>query len=1007
MAAHAARHPGAIALRQHGSEVTYGELDAAAAQLAVRLKAAGARPGTVVPVRLPRSPGLVAALLAVLRLGAAYAAIPADWPPDRLARLVRIGRASLAVDHSAAPASWPCSVVSVPTRLPLAEPGAPGGLGCPDDGAGSSGEGGASGNDPACVFFTSGSMGEPKGAVCPHRALTGLLHKPDFARYDTETVTLLAAALPWDAFALELWGALLNGGCCVLPPEGPLGPEEMSEAIRSNGVNTLWLTSSLFNTLIDIDAHCMDGVRQVLIGGERLSAPHVRRFRQAHPGVQIVNGYGPVEATVFTTTHPVRDEDVAPDSTDIPIGRPVAGAAVHVLDTDGRPVAGEEVGELYVSGRGLTLGYLASPRETALQFVPVAGGARAYRTGDLVRREPDGILRYVGRADRQVKLRGMRIEPGEIEAALRDCAGIADAAVVPRHDADGAVVSLHGWYTGEQVDPARLREALKKRLPASFVPATFAHLEALPKGDSGKTDTRILRDMAAALTEPTAAHPAEHAPSASPTPLISLVNRAMSEVLGRPLQTEDTDFLQAGGTSLAAITLAVLLSKETGRKIAAVDILKARTSSAIARQVQHAATLPEPANGATAVSAAQRGLWMTEQIYGSGIERAHLVHRLFKLDGEVDTGALVHALQDVAEAHPALRQVLAEGKATPVLCPLDARQAVALSTTRPVRHPEELLEREETWQVGLSGPTLRLTVARCGPRSGQTALAVVAHHAFIDGWSLRILFQDLRLAYRARCLEQPPRIASEQLSYANWAAAEGTDGRSSATTFWPTELRDVPDITWPLPGGGGSAGFTVHNLEIPTTLGQYARDQRVTVTSVLVSALAGALAKAVGTDDLCVAVPVAGRDDPRLERTLGLCVNPLPVRVRHANATPEDLLRTAHGALLRSMRHAMPFDEIVAAANPQRSERPALCQVSVLRHLQPDPELALPGLTVTRFPTPPSGAMYEMMLEAWPLRKGGWTAWLQTSRSAVTGGVADAVLGHLTAAFSSMAHSST
>lgn len=483
--------PDSTALRWNGEATTYRELDQAADRLAHRLAGRGVRAGDVIPVRLPRSPGLVAALLALLKIGAAYVAVPADWPAARLTKLVTTLDSPLAVDHEADPTAWPCASLPLPPVIEApdtgaAEPPAAGDWGVTD------------GEDPACVFFTSGSTGDPKGAVCPHRALTGLLRDADFARYDATTVMLQTAALPWDAFALELWGPLLNGGCCVLPNEGPLGPVELKKFIERDGVNTLFLTTSLFNTMLEVFPRAFKGLTQVMTGGERISVPHVRTFREHHPDIPLIHCYGPVEGTVFTTTHRIQDSDLEAGTLDVPIGHPVRGAEVRVLGPDGQPVPPGETGELHVLGTGLCLGYFADPRETARSFVPVAGepGLSAYRTGDRVRQGADGLLSYVGRVDRQVKLRGVRIEPGEVEAEMREHPGVSESAVVPMRDASGRVVALHGWFTGSDTHAAGLTAHLAGRLPSAWVPSTFGHLEAFPRGHSGKTDMRALEARA-------------------------------------------------------------------------------------------------------------------------------------------------------------------------------------------------------------------------------------------------------------------------------------------------------------------------------------------------------------------------------------------------------------------------------------------------------------------------------------------------------------------------------
>lgn len=975
---HTIDRPRARALRWQGTTTSYEELYAASGRLVVRLRAAGVGPGDVVVVRMPRSPGMVAALLAVLRCGGAYVAVPIEWPTDRVARLCRQCACTVVVDAEPDAAHWPSRVVGAAVSLeqPVSWPAAEV----------------ADTADPemACVFFTSGSTGEPKGACCPHAAITGLLHNAEFVQLGPSTATLQAAALPWDAFALELWGALVNGGCCVLGPAGPLSPSDLRTAVRRDGVNTVFLTSSLFNTLLDVDPTCFAAIDTLLTGGERLSVPHVRRFMELYPGTALINAYGPVEATIFTTTHRIRDVDVAARTAGIPIGRAVRGAIVRVYDESGRPCRPGGTGELYVSGRGLCYGYLGNPRETARKFVPVADADAdvAYRTGDLVTMDEDGTLRYVGRVDRQVKLRGVRIEPGEVEAALRECAGVADAAVVKRCDRSGTVVDLYGWYTGQPSDQTALRRELLRRLPAAFVPSTLTHLEELPRGASGKVDLKELERRAALTEQGPPASPGQEADEDADV-IRQAVMRTMSEVLGQPVTRADKSFLELGGTSLSAIVLAGRLSESTGRRVRTEAVLASPDAATLAAAVRDASPTTSADSAAAEVSAGQRRLWLADQFTPG--DPLLLVHRLFEVTGEIDARVLALALADVAAVHPALRNGLAESARGLTLLPLPLEEATAVTVVPAVGDGEELLSRPETWLVGLSGPTIRLSVAPVSGHTDRFLLALVAHHAFVDGWSLRILQRDLSLAYRERREGRLPRLPGEVTGYARWAAAQNCHDRTGAAEFWRGELTGVRDFVWPPPRPLNSHGLTVRPVEVPTALRQAGRRRGTTVSALLLAAMSAALYQVTGCPDMCVAVPVAGRDEPGVHRTIGFFVDTVPVRLQPHSPDPMVSLPHAHQALLRSLRHPMPFDEIVAALGTARSERPTLCQIAVLRHLHPDAGLDLDGASVHVRPPPPSGGAYELMLELWPTSDGGWQGSLQYRADIVPAYVGEAV----------------
>lgn len=466
VAGHAARTPDAPALLQGERRLTYRELDRAADAYAVQLRRHGVGPGTLVPVVLDRTPQLVAVLLGVLKCGAAYAALDRAWPKERLRSVV----AALAPPVGVGEALTGCGV---PMWVPQA----------PDDGFHGCVTAQAQDDSaPATLFFTSGTTGSPKGVVSPHRA-TMRLFRPGRALvgFGPGRVMVQAAPVAWDAFTLEVWGSLLTGAACVLSAGRTLLPDELRELVGRHGADTLWITSSLLNLFVDEDPDCFAGLTHVLTGGEALSPPHIRAFLRRHPGAALFNGYGPVESCVFATLHRITPADCdLPDG--IPIGTPVPGTGVHLVD-----------GEIWVSGDGLAAGYLGLPDATAERFTEL-DGVRAYRTGDLGHRGPDGVLHFRGRTDRQLKIAGHRVEPAETEAAARRVPGVRDCAAVPVDD------RLALYYTadpaGPPLTPAAVCRTLRAQLPSYLVPHVVRALAALPVTANGKVDHPAL----AALT---------------------------------------------------------------------------------------------------------------------------------------------------------------------------------------------------------------------------------------------------------------------------------------------------------------------------------------------------------------------------------------------------------------------------------------------------------------------------------------------------------------------------
>ncbi|MFE7590857.1 amino acid adenylation domain-containing protein [Kitasatospora sp. NPDC057512] len=570
--ARAAREPRAVALISGERTVGYGELNAAANRLARHLAGLGIGRGDTVAVLTERGPELVTALLAALKTGAAYTLLDPDFPAERLAGAVADTGAATVVTHRHAtvPFAVPGQVDLDASAGDLARYPAHD-LGLPVDGA-----------DLATVMFTSGSTGRPKGVAVPHRALTTTYLGQDYARFGPDEVWLQCSPVSWDAFALELYGALCFGGTCVLQPGQRPDPQTVAELTRRHGVTQLQLSASLFNFLLEEFPETYDDLKLAFTAGERASTTHVAKALEAYPGLVVANGYGPVESLGLTTCHRVLPADAAGGS--IPIGVALHGKGVLVLDERLRPVGPGVTGELYATGGGLAHGYLGRPGLTAERFVASpygAPGERLYRTGDLGHRTAEGLLEVTGRIDDQVKIRGFRVEPGEIEDALTRHPAVREAAVAVHEPAPGdrriaAYVTVAAGAPG----PDALLDHLAGLLPEHMLPATLDVLDALPLNHNGKVDRKALPAPAG---RPVAA---EDAAVADPlTEAERLVAEAVREVLDLAEVGREDNFFRIGGNSLAAVRVAMRLSRETGSRVPPQLVFRARTVSAIAERL--------------------------------------------------------------------------------------------------------------------------------------------------------------------------------------------------------------------------------------------------------------------------------------------------------------------------------------------------------------------------------------------------------------------------------------
>ncbi|MDY7086140.1 MAG: non-ribosomal peptide synthetase [Actinomycetota bacterium] len=565
----ARQRPEAVAVSCAGSQLTYAELDQRSDLVASRLREAGVVTEDVVAVRLPRGLDLVAALLGIVKAGAAYLALEPDAPRARQEQMLASVRAAAAVSEGPPVAGLPTVTVPGHGRSAGAVPGVVSAV-HPDN--------------LAYLSFTSGSTGAPKGVGVPHRAVARLV-LGDAARFGPDEVFLLLAPVSFDASTLELWGPLLNGGRLAVHPSGPVDVDGLGAVLEREGVTTLWLTSGLFHRMVDHRIDALGGLRQLLAGGDVLDPVRVGRFLTEHPSVRLINGYGPTENTTFASCNTV----TAPVGGHVPIGRAIAGTTIRVLDAELRPVGPGGQGELWIAGAGLSRGYVTDPRTTAARFLPdpfaTTPGARMYRTGDLVRRIADDDLEFLGRADRQIKIRGFRVELPEIERALAALPWAAEA-VVAAHS-DGHDVTLVAYVLPGRPAPGHLstalRRALREQLPPYMIPSIFVAVEEFPLTPNGKID----RSRLPAPKREVRDSDAEYVAPATPTEQI--ICDMWAEALNIDRIGVRDEFFELGGNSLLAMDLMSRMADVVGVSLPYLMLLENPTVRDFAEAVGAAA----------------------------------------------------------------------------------------------------------------------------------------------------------------------------------------------------------------------------------------------------------------------------------------------------------------------------------------------------------------------------------------------------------------------------------
>ncbi|HEX5740328.1 MAG TPA: amino acid adenylation domain-containing protein, partial [Pilimelia sp.] len=748
LAAQAARTPHGTAVVADGVALSFAALHERAGRVAAWLAARGAGPGTVVGVALPRSADLVVALVAVLRAGAAYLPLDPDYPADRLALMVAdAGPVALLTDtatRAGLPARVPAVLALDDADLPPAPAARPA----------------VRPQDPAYVIYTSGSTGRPKGVVVSHRAVVNrLLWAQATYGLTPEDRVLQKTPSSFDVSVWEFFWPLIAGAALVVARAGGhRDPHYLTRLIQREQVTTVHFVPSMLRAfLAEPQAAGCAGLTRVLCSGETLPADLANAFHTTFGGlVELHNLYGPTEAAVDVTAWPC-----PPGATTVPIGRPVWNTTVYVLNAALRPVPAGVPGELYLAGRQLADGYLDRPALTAERFVadPFGPpGTRMYRTGDLARRTPDGVVEYLGRTDGQVKVRGFRVEPGEVEAALLALPGIRAAAVIARPES-----GLVGYVVGDAPDPAAVRDRLAATLPAHLVPAAVVVLDALPATPNGKLDR-------AALPAPER-QPA--APGRRPrTPAEELLCELFAEVLQIDAVGVDDDFFALGGHSLLATRLASRVRAVFDAELALRTVFDHPTAAALATRLDARNTRPALKAGVRPdplpLSYAQTRMWFLYRL--DGPNPAYNMAFAARISGDLDIAALRAAIGDVTDRHEALRTVLADPAGSPrqvILPPEAARPALPVTAAT----PDDLAGRlaaaaRRPFRIDAE-PPLAAELFALG--ADTHVLTLVVHHVAADGWSALPLLRDLAAAYAARAAGRAPGWSALPVQYADHA----------------------------------------------------------------------------------------------------------------------------------------------------------------------------------------------------------------------------------------------
>ncbi|WP_155072877.1 amino acid adenylation domain-containing protein [Streptomyces taklimakanensis] len=991
----AAATPEAVAV-DGARRLTYAELDARANRLAHRLRTLGVGPETPVALLLDHSPEVVTAALAVLKAGGAYVPLHPGLPAERMADILHeTGAAVLLTDRADAGFEHRARVLrpdEEPPRTAGAEDAPPVRVAA---------------GQLAYVMYTSGSTGRPKGVAVHHRDITALAADRWWADGSMRRV-LLHSSYAFDAATFEMWVPLLTGGTVVCAPTAHPEPADLAALIARHHVTGLFLTKGLFDLIAQERPTALRGLHTVLTGGEAGSAASMRRVLEACPGLRLLNAYGPTETTTFATLHPIRPSE--PDNgRPLPIGGPLDGTRAYVLDRELRPLPVGVAGELYLAGSGQARGYLGHPALTAERFVPdphaPRPGTRMYRTGDLVRWNDDGALEYLGRTDQQVKLRGFRIEPGEIEAALAAHPGVAQAAVLLREENGDRRLVGYCVPADDTLTTAALRRHAAGSLPAYMVPAALVLLDRLPLTSNGKIDRGAL-PAPDYTTGGTGREPG--------TPRQRRLRELFAGVLGlAPERVHlDDDFFRLGGHSLLATRLAGRVRSAFGTGLSLRTLFEHPTIAALDALLDLPADPASPSGGAggaggageaTPVEAArprctagerpavlplsfaQRRLWLIDRLEGES--PFYNIPLVLRLDGPLDRAALRAAVGDLMVRHESLRTVFGTGRDDEPhqrVLPADTvRNAGAMWQEHDRTGDGATLRaacQEAVWRpFSLAAePPLRVDLFRAGP--DEHLLVLVLHHIAADGWSLGPLLRDLDTAYRARLGGAAPGWAPLPVQYADYTLwqhellGDVTDPGgllARQLAHWRDALDGLPEelplpVDRPRPAVAGHRGDRVAlplDAELHAAIVRLAREHRVTLFMVLQASLAALLHRFGAGDDIPIGSVVAGRTDEALEELVGFFANTLVLRT-DVSGDPSfaELLGRAREVNLSAQAHQdVPFERLVEELNPARSlARHPLFQVMLTLQNNDAVPLSLGGLEVTAESVDARGAKFDL-----------------------------------------------
>jgi amino acid adenylation domain-containing protein/non-ribosomal peptide synthase protein (TIGR01720 family) len=852
-------------------------------------------PEECVGVLLDRSEWTAVALVSILKAGGAYVPIDPAYPHNRIAYILKDTGCRVVLSEQKHMAGV---LLDMPDIQAIA-------LKTLDEVVGSNLKSVGKASNLAYVIYTSGSTGIPKGSLIEQKSVLRLVLNTNYIDINEDDRILQTGSLAFDASTFEIWGALLNGACLCLPPEQSLlETSELKRILQQYEVTTIWLTSSLFNQLLDADVSMFNGLKNLLVGGEKLSAVHIRKVKALYPNLTVINGYGPTENTTFTACYRIKE----PFETDIPIGSPIANSTIYILDAHEQAMPIGVPGEICTGGDGLARGYLNQPELTTEKFVPnpFKTDEQLYRTGDLGYWLSDGNIAFIGRIDNQVKVRGFRIEPGEIEERLLKHPAVKEAVVIARETIVGTKELIAYVSSDELLTVSELRSYLAKTLPNYMIPAHIVRLDKLPLTVNGKVDKRALPEPETTESESSTTYVA---PNSNEEKILANI---WAGVLGQKTIGLHDNYFELGGDSIKAIQIASRLMRE-GWKMEVRDLFHNPTIAELAPQLRQKETQQEKQDiiiGKVPLTAIQR--WFFANHSGDLHHFNQAV--LLRCQERLDENKVRKVLQKLQEHHDVLRMTFR--KTSEVSQTSEVSETGILQVNAGLEHPlsfeavdltgkEDEITALESHADGVQaslvlekGPLMKAVLYQL---TAGSRLLLVIHHLIVDGVSWRILIEDIEQGYRQAIDGDEIHLGAKTVSFKQWAEEvqryATCETLLQENTYWSSVLKET--IATPLPrdfeseenlyGDCQSASISFSESETQSLLTGIHHAYHTEINDILLTALGGALKRWHGGDATWVTMEGHGRETLEktldISRTVGWFTSMYPVLLKTLSGT--------------------------------------------------------------------------------------------------------------------------